>query len=99
MSAPIAVLDAYVLYPVAVRDLLLTLGTNDIIQPRWTRQILDEMRRNVLADHPEIDPNHFDTKLVGTMTRRFPTALVHNYEDLLDAMDNDPKDRHSRSSR
>ena len=28
------------------------------------------MRRNVLADHPEIDPVHFETKLIGAMTRR-----------------------------
>ena len=70
MIAPIAVLDACVLYPVVVRDLLLTLSTNAALDPRWSAEILDEMRRNVLADHPEIDPVHFETKLIGAMTRR-----------------------------
>ena len=70
MIAPIAVLDACVLYPVVVRDLLLTMSTNAALDPRWSAEILDEMRRNVLADHPEIDPVHFETKLIGAMTRR-----------------------------
>lgn len=94
MIAPIAVLDACVLYPVVVRDLLLTLSTNAAIEPRWSAEILDEMRRNVLDDHPEIATDHFETKLIGAMTRRFPKALVTGFEHLIASMDNDPKDRH-----
>ena len=48
--APVYVLDACVLYPVVLRDLLLTLGALDALEPRWTESILDEMTRNVLAD-------------------------------------------------
>ena len=94
MIAPIAVLDACVLYPVVVRDLLLTLATNAVFQPRWSGEILDEMRRNVLADHADIDPTQFDIKLLGAMARRFPNALVTGFEHLIASMDNDPKDRH-----
>ena len=92
--APVYVLDACVLYPVVIRDLLLTLATLDVFEPRWTEAILDEMTRNVLADHPNIDPAHFVAGSVGAMRRAFPAASVEGYELLLGDMDNHPKDRH-----
>lgn len=92
--APVYVLDACVLYPVVIRDLLLTLATLDAFEPRWTEAILDEMRRNVIADHPTIDPAHFEAGSVGAMRRAFPAASVEGYEHLIGDMDNHPKDRH-----
>jgi hypothetical protein len=92
--APVYVLDACVLYPVVLRDLLLTLGALDAFDPRWTESILDEMARNVLADRPDIEPAQFDARLVSAMRRAFPAASVEGYEHLIDAMDNHPKDRH-----
>lgn len=92
--APVYVLDACVLYPVVVRDLLLTLATLDAFEPRWTAEIIGEMTRNVLADHPGIDPARFDDRVVGAMRNAFPDAWVSGYEHLIDDMDNHPKDRH-----
>ena len=92
--APVYVLDACVLYPVVLRDLLLTLAALDAFEPRWTEAILDEMTRNVLADYPGIDPAQFDVRAVGAMRRAFPSATVDGYEQLIDRMDNHPKDRH-----
>ena len=92
--APVYVLDACVLYPVVLRDLLLTLAALDVFDPRWTDEILDEMTRNVLADHPGIDPAHFDDRVVGAMRRAFPGASISGHEQLIDSMDNHPKDRH-----
>lgn len=92
--APAYVLDACVLYPVVIRDLLLTLATLDAFEPRWTEAILDEMTRNVLADHPNIHPAHFEADSLGAMRRAFPTAPVEGYEQLIGDMDNHPKDRH-----
>lgn len=94
MSQPVFVLDACVLYPVAVRDLLLTLAALDAFEPRWTPEILDEMRRNVLADHPDVDPRRFDERMIGAMATAFPDALVTDYAHLVGAMDNEPSDRH-----
>jgi hypothetical protein len=67
--APVCVLDSCVLYPVVVRDPLLTLAILDAFEPRWTEAILDEMTRNVLADHPTIDPSHFEAGSVGAIRR------------------------------
>ncbi len=92
--APVYVLDSCVLYPVVIRDLLLTLATLDAFEPRWTEAILDEMTRNVLADHPTIDPAHFEAGSVGAMRRAFPSAMVEGYEHLIERMDNHPKVRH-----
>ena len=88
------VLDACVLYPVVLRDLLLTLGALGALDPRWTESILEEMTRNVLADRPDIEPAQFEAGTVSAMRRAFPAASVEGYEHLIDAMDNHPKDRH-----
>lgn len=74
--APVYVLDACVLYPVVLRDLLLTLSALDAFEARWTEQIIGEMARNVLATHPELDPARFDERVVGSMRRAFPDALI-----------------------
>jgi hypothetical protein len=55
-DALVAVLDANVLYPQWLRDLMLTLAALGYYEPRWSDRIIDEMRRNVLADHPDIEP-------------------------------------------
>ena len=39
----LVVLDACVLYPPSLRDLLLTLGALDVIEVRWSDAILDEL--------------------------------------------------------
>jgi len=92
--APVYVLDACVLYPVVLRDLLPTLAALDAFEPRWSESIIDEMRRNVLADRPDIEPAQFDARSVSAMRRAFPAAAVEGYAHLIDAMDNHPKDRH-----
>ena len=68
MSHPdnlIAVLDANVLYPQWLRDMMLTLAAMGYYEPRWSSQIIDEMRRNVLADHPNIDARRFEDTTIA----------------------------------
>jgi predicted nucleic acid-binding protein len=60
---------------------------------RWSRQILDEMARNVLENNPDL-PEESIERLVRTMERAFPEAMVTGHEPLIPSMTNDPKDRH-----
>lgn len=88
------VLDACVLYPASLRDLLLTLAALDAYDVAWTDEVLEEVRRNVVADHPDIDTNRFVSHALGAMRPVFPEANVTGYEELIATLDNDPKDRH-----
>lgn len=90
----IVVLDACVLYPASLRDLLLTLAALDAFAPRWSDEILDEVTRNVIADYPDIDPARFTSHTIGAMRRAFPDATVQVPVGLVEEMDNDPKDHH-----
>ena len=87
-------LDACVLYPVVVRDLLLTLAIESAFVPVWSDEIIDEMRRNVLADLPGITAEQFDKATTTGMRKHFPASFVGGYESLIMQMDNDSKDRH-----
>ena len=90
----IVVLDACVLYPPSLRDLLLTLAALDAFDVRWSDEILDEVSRNVVADHPDIDADRFVEHTIGAMRRAFPEASIPVATELVEALDNDPKDRH-----
>lgn len=90
----IVVLDACVLYPPSLRDLLLTLADIDAVDIRWSDEILDEFARNVLADNPSINPAHFAKHTIATMRTQFPEALIPVDPALVLSLDNDPKDRH-----
>ena len=97
MSHPdelIAVLDANVLYPQWLRDVMLTLAAMGYYEPRWSSRIIDEMRRNVLANHPSINPRRFDDSTLAALHGAFPGARVEPPDDLIETMDNATDDRH-----
>jgi hypothetical protein len=87
-----AILDACVLYPAQLRDLLLSMATTDLFRVRWTERIHDEWIRNVVTNggSPE--------KLARTrriMNEAVPDCLVSGYEHLIDGLElPDPNDRH-----
>lgn len=87
----IAVLDACVLYPAYLRDTLLCAAETDLYDPRWSDDILAEVERNLVVD--VLTPEQV-RHLVSEMCAAFPDALVHDYEALVPAMRNHPKDRH-----
>lgn len=88
------VLDACVLYPPSLRDLLLTLAALDAFDIRWSEAILEELRRNVVADYPDIDPDRFSRHTLSQMRQSFPEALAEVSSDDIDRLDNHPEDRH-----
>jgi len=86
------VVDACVVYPSTVRDILLTAAHHSLYQLAWSEQILDEAFRNLAADGRISQENAAKTR--ASMQRAFPEATISDYEDLIPAMRNDPKDRH-----
>lgn len=83
-------LDTNVLYPASLADTLLRLAEADVIRPHWSGDVMDELVRNLAARIPEGKA----TKRAKAMETAFPEAMVTGYENLIDGMTNDPKDRH-----
>jgi predicted nucleic acid-binding protein len=88
-----AFLDADVLFPVGLRDTLLWIAALDVYSPRWSADVLEEMRRNVLEEYPDITPKDMD-EMIKQMRRAFPEAEVTGYKSLISAMPCNEKDRH-----
>ncbi len=88
----VAFLDANVLYPAVLRDVLLSLAEAGICQIRWSPDVLDEVERNLAA---RVDPDRA-RYVRSQMEEAFPEAMVPRqaYEHLTPAMVNNPKDRH-----
>jgi len=88
------VLDACVLYPSLLRDLLMRLGISGIYQPKWTVEINNEWQRNLLLN----DSNLTAVKLQhieSLMNKALPDANVTGYETLIPGLDlPDIDDRH-----
>jgi len=86
--------DANVLYPSTLRDVLIRVALNGMVQAKWTDQILDETFRNLSANRPDLDP----TMLVRTrrlMNDSIRDVLVTGYEPLIDTLTlPDAGDRH-----
>jgi predicted nucleic acid-binding protein len=86
-------LDACVLANFGVCDLLLRLSERPrLIVPHWSAEVMAETRRthvDKLGWKPEL-ADYFQAE-----TRKaFPDAEVTDYENLIPALENDPKDRH-----
>jgi predicted nucleic acid-binding protein len=88
----IVVVDANVLYPLTLRDTVLRAAAAGFYQLRWSKDILDEMERNLVAKGKI--PQDKAWRLRATMEKYFPEAAVRGYQLLVDAMQNHPKDRH-----
>jgi hypothetical protein len=87
------VLDANVLYPFLVRDVLLSLAGAGLFRPLWTDAINREWTRSLIRRHPEREAKIEET--VSVMNEAFPEAIIENYEDLVPALKlPDADDRH-----
>lgn len=94
MSRPVALLDANVLYPARLRDLLIRLAIGGLYQARWSEQILDECFDNLLEDRPDLTQKQL-ARTRQLMTTALPDASVADCEDRVEEFDlPDPDDRH-----
>ncbi len=94
----VAFLDACVLFPPNLRDVILTIAETGICQIRWSSDVLDEMYRTIVNKAKvELSRARAGAQyLRGEMEGAFPDAMVDRSldEHLIPAMPNDEKDRH-----
>lgn len=89
-----AILDANVLYPNLLRDILLSLAVAGLYHARWTAQINDEWTRNLIVNRPDIQLDKV-ALLLELVNSAVPDCLVENYEFLIEGLAlPDPDDRH-----
>lgn len=85
-------IDACVLIPINLCDLILRLAEAEIFNPLWTDEILEEVERNLVAQIGI--PRDKAARRVRFMADAFPDAAVNGYQSLVEAMTCDSKDRH-----
>ena len=86
--------DANVLFPAALRDLLIRVALTSAVSAHWTDEILDECFRNVLTQRPTLSEANL-RRTRQLMNRALRDALVTGYESLIpDLSLPDPNDQH-----
>lgn len=92
IGRPVVVLDACVLIPIRLATTLLWLAEAGLFQPLWSEPILDEAQRNL----PKVGVSAGQASVrVGLMREAFGAeALVEDFDDLIEKMRCDRKDRH-----
>ncbi|MEQ1695235.1 MAG: PIN domain-containing protein [Hyphomicrobiaceae bacterium] len=95
MASPIrCFLDANVLFSAAVRDLVVQLGVDGLLDLRWSDAVQDEWTYALALTRPDLSPE----RLARTRLRleaALPVARVANYEHLISTLVlPDPNDRH-----
>lgn len=94
MSHYTALLDANVLYPAPMRDLLLQLAVTDLFKAKWTADIHREWMGALLRNEPQRDPAALERtrELMDKATR---DCLVTGYEAIIPTLElPDKNDRH-----
>lgn len=86
--------DANVLYPAPLRDLLVYLALTGVYRARWTAQVHEEWKRNLLKNRPDLTREKLD-RTSSLMDKALPDGLVTDYGALIDGLQlPDPDDRH-----
>ena len=94
MALLTALLDANVLYPAGLRDLLFRLADRGLYTPLWSAAIHHEWITSLLTDRPDIEFDALNrTRML--MDEHFPSAAVTGHEAVVVALNlPDPSDRH-----
>jgi predicted nucleic acid-binding protein len=89
-----ALLDANVLYPAPVRDLLLYMADEGLYAPKWTEMIQSEWIGNLLSNRPELSLQNLNATK-RAMNLAFPDADVKGFRSLIEKIElPDAGDRH-----
>lgn len=88
------VLDAFVLYPAPIRDLLLSHAAEGMYHVKWSEIIQDEWIRNLLKNRADLKKEHLN-QTVRAMDVSFSDAIVENFNDRISNVElPDKDDRH-----
>lgn len=86
-------LDANVLYPALLRDVLLSLADADLYSAKWSVHIREEWTLSLLRDRPDMGAQI--AAAAQAMEDAIPDCLVSGYEHLIEGLKlPDPDDRH-----
>ncbi|MCX2525189.1 PIN domain-containing protein [Larsenimonas rhizosphaerae] len=86
--------DACVFYPAPLRDFLMRLSLTGSFRAKWTEQIHEEWKRNLLDRRADITREQLD-RTSELMNRAVSDSLVTGYEHLIEGLElPDPNDRH-----
>ena len=89
-----ALLDANVLYPAPLRDLLMHLATAKLYRARWSAAIHEEWIRNLLLNRPDLKREQLEATR-DLMNRAVPAGLIQGYEARMSELQlPDADDRH-----
>ncbi|MEN0108055.1 MAG: PIN domain-containing protein [Pseudomonas sp.] len=89
-----AIYDANVLYPAPLRDFLMRLALTGTYRARWSAQIHDEWKRNLLRNRSDLTQEQLD-RTSALMDAAIPDAVVSDYESLIAGLElPDKDDRH-----
>ncbi|WP_016952734.1 PIN domain-containing protein [Anabaena sp. PCC 7108] len=89
---PNVILDACVLFPMYLRDTLLSTAEAGLYVPYWSQKILDEAMGNLI--NKGYISSEGAKKLEEVIKTAFPEAMVEVPQELESVMKNHPKDRH-----
>ncbi len=90
----IVLYDANVLYPAPLRDLLMQLAFEEIIQAHWTKEIHEEWIRNIIQNRSDLNLKSMQA-VAELMNSSVEGALLQGFEALiLNLTLPDPDDRH-----
>lgn len=89
----VVILDANVLFPFRVRDVLLTFADEGLFRARFTEEIIDEWTRSLIELRPELSESVHSQ--VEKMRLTFDECFVTGHLPLVEGLNMpDPNDRH-----
>jgi hypothetical protein len=90
----VAFLDATVLYPAFLRDLLMRLAVFGVFRANWSARVQDEWTTALLRNRPDLSRRPVE-RTRQLMDAHFPEALVVGYEHRIESITlPDADDRH-----
>ncbi len=86
--------DANILYPAPLRDFLMRLALTGAYRARWSAQVHDEWKRNLLINRQDLTQDQVD-RTSALIDQAVLDALVTDFEPLIEGLQlPDPDDRH-----